>query len=150
MTEGERKVVTVKDYEGKERKIMVIRLAGRLYSFLAICPHKEPFDDEHVQIGLEDAACFNDKLYCPYHGCVFDIKSGSVEHGPSLLNLPIFFAEEREGKVYLTYPSAIPASVAPSMLERDGEDLRKVVILGGDDAATIGCVTGLRQFGFQG
>lgn len=36
------------------------------------------------------------------------------------------------------------------MLDRDQEDLRKVVILGGDDAATIGCVNGLRQFGFQG
>lgn len=84
--------MTVKDYEGRERKIMVMRVGGRLYSFLASCPHKEPFDDEHVQIGFEDAACFNDKLYCPYHGCVFDIKSGSVEHGPSLLNLPIFFA----------------------------------------------------------
>lgn len=36
------------------------------------------------------------------------------------------------------------------MLDRDEEDLRKVVILGGDDAATIGCVNGLRQFGFQG
>jgi hypothetical protein len=52
--------------------------------------------------------------------------------------------------VKLIYPSAIPSSVAPSLLERDVEDLRKVVILGGDDAATIGCINGLRQFGFQG
>lgn len=52
--------------------------------------------------------------------------------------------------VKLIYPSAIPSSVAPSLLERDLEDLRKVVILGGDDAATVGCINGLRQFGFQG
>lgn len=94
--------------------------------------------------------CFNDKLFCPHHGCVFDVKSGSVEHGPSLLNLPIFFADEREGIVKLIYPQAIPSSVAPSVLERDLEDLRKAVILGGDDAATIGCINGLRQFGYQG
>jgi arginase family enzyme len=48
------------------------------------------------------------------------------------------------------YPSAIPTSVSPNMAERDVEDLRKVLILGGDDSATVGCINGLRQFGFQG
>jgi hypothetical protein len=42
-----------------------------------------------------------------------------VENGPSLLNLPIFFSEEKDGIVKLIYPSAIPASIAPSLLERD-------------------------------
>jgi hypothetical protein len=89
-------------------------------------------------------------LFCPHHGCVFDIKSGSIEHGPALYNLPIFFSEEKEGKVRLIYPAAIPSSVSPNMAERDVEDLRKVLILGGDDAATIGCINSLRQFGYQG
>ena len=43
LIEGERKVVNVKDHEGRDRKIMVIRLDGKLYSFNAACPHKEPF-----------------------------------------------------------------------------------------------------------
>ena len=83
----------MKDHEGRDRKIMVIRLNGKLYSLNAACPHKEPFESDSFHSSLEDAMCFNDKLYCPHHGCIFDIKSGSVEHGPSLLNLPIFFAE---------------------------------------------------------
>lgn len=36
------------------------------------------------------------------------------------------------------------------MEERDPSDHRKVVILGGDDSATLGCINGLRQFGFEG
>lgn len=92
LLEGERKVVTVQDHEGKDRKIMIMRLNGKLYSFCATCPHKEPFENDYTA-SLEDSVCFNDKLYCPHHGCVFDVKSGSVEHGPSILNLPIFFAE---------------------------------------------------------
>jgi nitrite reductase/ring-hydroxylating ferredoxin subunit len=117
LVEGQRKVVAVLDHEGKERKIMVMRLNGKLYSFSAACPHREPFETDYSS--LEDAVCFNDKLFCPHHGCVFDVKSGSVEHGPSLLNLPIFFAEEKNGIVKLIYPLAMPSSVAPSMLERD-------------------------------
>ena len=48
------------------------------------------------------------------------------------------------------YPLAIPTSVEQAFVDRDIEDLRKVLILGGDDAATLGCVSGLRQFGYQG
>ena len=48
------------------------------------------------------------------------------------------------------YPLAVPTAVAPDATTRDVEDLRKVLILGGDDAATVGCLNSLRQFGFQG
>ena len=52
--------------------------------------------------------------------------------------------------VQLTYPLAVPTSISPDATQRDIEDLRKAVILGEDDAATIGCVNALRQFGYQG
>ena len=48
------------------------------------------------------------------------------------------------------YPLAIPTSVEQAFVDRDIEDLRKVLIMGGDDAATLGCISGLRQFGYQG
>ena len=62
---------------------------------------------------------FNDKLYCPHHGCIYDIKSGSVEHGPAVDILPIFHADEEEGRVRLMYPREIPTSIEPSIAERD-------------------------------
>lgn len=52
--------------------------------------------------------------------------------------------------VQLMYPSAIPTSIAPNSTHKDVEDMRKAVILGDDDAATIGCINSLRQFGYQG
>lgn len=129
---------------------MVARLDGSLYAYLGSCPHREPFDHPDTDYSLKDAMVFNDKMYCPHHGCIFSIKNGSIEHGPSLNNLPIFKAEEKDGKVTLLYPSVIPTSITPNLLQRDVEDLRKVVILGGDDGATVGCINGLRQFGFEG
>jgi hypothetical protein len=99
---------------------------------------------------LEKAVLFTDKLYCPHHGCIFDIKSGSIEHGPAIYNLPIFFAQEVNGVVQLMYPLAVPTSVAPNSTQKDVEDLSKAVILGDDDAAAIGCINSLRQFGYQG
>ena len=89
-------------------------------------------------------------MYCPHHGCIFDIKSGSIEHGPSLYMLPRFHADEKDGMVRVLYPFGIPSAVDPDATTRDVEDLRKVMILGGDDAATVGCLNGLRQFGYQG
>ena len=38
----------------------------------------------------------------------------------------------------------------PQSIDFNPEDQRKVLILGGDDAATIGCCNSLRQFGFDG
>lgn len=46
-------------------------------------------EDEPLKT-MENAVFFNDKLMCPHHGCAYDIKSGSVEYGPALQNLPIF------------------------------------------------------------
>jgi len=44
----------------------------------------------------------------------------------------------------------VPTSVAHDSTSRDVTDLRKALILGGDDSATVGCLNSLRQFGFQG
>lgn len=42
---------------------------------------------------MREAIIFGDKLYCPHHGCAYDIKSGSVEYGPASMNLSRFFVE---------------------------------------------------------
>jgi len=64
--------------------------------------------------------------------------------------LPRFHAKDDEGMVRLLYPLAVPTSVAHDSTSRDVTDLRKALILGGDDSATVGCLNSLRQFGFQG
>lgn len=51
-------------------------------------------------------------------------------------------------KVY--YPQELPHAIEPDFMQRDSEDLRKVLILGGDDSAAMGCISSLRQFGYDG
>lgn len=87
---------------------------------------------------------------CPHHGCAFDLKTGSVEYGPAYHNLPIFMVTEKMGVVKLSYPEKIPKRINPKTTPRDYADQRKVVILGEDHAATVGCIDGLRQYGFDG
>ena len=40
MPEGGRRLVLVKDYEGEDRKIMILRVKGKLFAISGICPHK--------------------------------------------------------------------------------------------------------------
>lgn len=87
---------------------------------------------------------------CPHHGCAYDIKSGTVQYGPATYNLPRFAVKQKAGKIILFYPEKIPRRVTQKTVTRDFNDLRKVLILGGDDNASIGCIDGLRQFGFDG
>lgn len=87
---------------------------------------------------------------CPHHGCAYDLKSGSVEYGPAYHNLPIFAVRQKSGTVVLSHPQKIPKRINPKTTPRDYSDQRKVVILGDDHNATIGCIDGLRQYGFDG
>lgn len=57
----------------------ITRVDKKLYAVIGHCPHQEPFQQNTIQDNnFSDAIIFNDKLYCPHHGCAFDIKSGTV------------------------------------------------------------------------
>lgn len=65
-------------------------------------------------------------------------------------NLSRFFVDQKDGRVKLFYPAKIPTSVQPKLELRDLNDLRKVVIIGGDNNATIGVIQGLKQYDYGG
>ena len=122
-----------------------------MYGVSGFCTHEDPLDEKkHTDYTFEDAIVFNDKLYCPHHGCAFCITTGTVEYVPAYFNLPRFYVEEKNGKVKLFHPSKIPKKVLPRTQQRDFNDYRKVVILGGDHDATMGCIDGLRQYDYGG
>ncbi len=50
----------------------------------------------------------------------------------------------------MSYPSVIPTSVLPKNEFRDMNDLRKVVVLGGDHHATLGVIDGLKHYEYGG
>ena len=58
---------------------------------------------------------FNNKLYCPHHGCAFNIITGTVEYGPSYFNLPKFHVEDSSGKIKIFYPQKMPKKILPKI-----------------------------------
>jgi len=129
-------------HEGKEVTVCIIRVEGRLYCTSAYCT----YDDKTP---LKDGIVFGDKLMVPIYGTAYSIKSGSVEYGPSIDNLAIFFVREKDGKVIVGLPKYPPKKVRPMTTFRDYNDLRKVVIIGSGIAATA-CIITLRENGFTG
>lgn len=103
--------------------IVIARYKGKLYAVGGLCPYD-------LETPLKDSIVFNDKLYCPKHGCAFDIESGTVELSPAIDNLPRFNVEEKNGEVFVTAPMYLPKKVMPECEPRDHTDLRKVVIIG--------------------
>ena len=73
---------------------------------------------------------FGNKLYCPLHGCAFNVQSGTSEYAPAIDYLPIFYIEEKDNKIWLYFPALPPQKITPSAVTRDYNDLRKVVIIG--------------------
>ncbi len=142
--------VRVKNHDGSDYTILIIRYQGKLFAVGGECTHKDSLDLTEGYKTMENGISFNDKLMCPHHGCAFDIKTGSVEYGPAYHNLPIFMVTEKIGVVKLSYPEKIPKRINPKTTPRDYADQRKVVILGEDHAAAVGCIDGLRQYGFDG
>ena len=56
------------------------------------CTYADPLEED-ADVSFKDALVFNNKLYCPHHGCAFDVTSGLVEYGPAYDNLSKFFVE---------------------------------------------------------
>jgi len=139
--EGEIKEIKF-EHEGRILTILVSRVEGKLYATSA-------FDTYDDKTPLKDGALFGDKLYSPIYGCAYSVKSGTVEYGPAIDNLAIFYIREKEGKVFVGIPKYPPRKVRPMTSFRDYNDLRKVVVVGSGIAA-FACIDNLRQNGYTG
>lgn len=65
-------------------EIIISRVKGKLHCISATCT----YDDK---TSLKDGQLFGNKLFCPLHGCAFNVESGTAEYAPAKDNLPIFF-----------------------------------------------------------
>jgi nitrite reductase/ring-hydroxylating ferredoxin subunit/uncharacterized membrane protein len=73
--------------------VVVLREGGSVYAAAATCPHVGgPLDE-----GERDGTC----VTCPWHGSVFDLRDGSLVHGPA--TAPIHHYETRVdgGRLFL-------------------------------------------------
>jgi nitrite reductase/ring-hydroxylating ferredoxin subunit/uncharacterized membrane protein len=77
--------------EHENKKILLFRDGDRIYAIGAVCSHaagplhEGQFDGHYVQ--------------CPWHDTVFDLRDGSIKHGPATQPQNAFDARIRDGQV---------------------------------------------------
>lgn len=97
-----------------------------------------------METDLSHGICFGNKLYCPKHGCQYDVTNGWTEGAPAIDNLAIFGVKEFEDRIEVYAPRLIPKKVIPQYGFRDLNDLRKVLVYG-RGAAAYGLLAGLKE-----
>jgi len=73
--------------------IAIFNLEGLYFAFEDICPHQH--------LPLADGLVANDTITCPYHGAIFNIKTGDVLAPPACENLRTYPARVVDGKIQL-------------------------------------------------
>ena len=89
---GEMKLIEV---EGQ--RIVIANVAGAFYAFGDVCTHANGPLSEGV---LEE-----DRVECPWHGSVFDVKSGRPVSGPARNPVPTYRLKVEGGGVLVAVPA---------------------------------------------
>lgn len=72
--------------------VAVFNVGGELYAIGATCPHEGgPLEEGEVE---------NGRVTCPWHGSVFDLKTGKVLTPPARNDVPVF-AVQKEGNIVI-------------------------------------------------
>jgi nitrite reductase/ring-hydroxylating ferredoxin subunit/uncharacterized membrane protein len=96
LLEGEPRRVEV---EG--RAVLLYRFEDQVYAISAVCGHAGgPLEE-----GEFDGAC----VMCPWHQSVFDVRDGSVVHGPATYAQPAYLVRVRSGQIELRADVPEPA-----------------------------------------
>lgn len=74
--------------------VAVFNVGGELYAIGAVCPHEGgPLEEGEVE---------NGRVTCPWHGSVFDLKTGKVLTPPARNDVPVFAVRKEGDLVILT------------------------------------------------
>lgn len=132
---------TVKVGPKDEDVILVSKVNGKFYATGNNC--------SHFGAPLDKGVLFEDKVYCPWHAATFSVVDGLPDAGPVFEGIPTFKTFEKNGKLVVVVPKALPGSKRIDMVTRDTNDKRRYVIIGGGPAGLSAAET-LRQSGFGG
>jgi nitrite reductase/ring-hydroxylating ferredoxin subunit/uncharacterized membrane protein len=86
--------------EGKPHRVAVNGVGVLLYRD-ADAIHAIGADCMHAGAPLEEGRVSGHCLECPWHQSVFDLRDGSVVHGPATQPQPRYLARQREGRIEL-------------------------------------------------
>lgn len=77
--------------EVENNPVLLYRQQNQVYAVGAICPHAGG--------PLEEGQFYDRCVQCPWHDSVFDLRTGSVRHGPSTYSLPKYETRIRDGRI---------------------------------------------------
>lgn len=79
------------------REVAVANCAGRFYALENACPHAGgPLGDNRLQDG-----CL---LECPWHGALFDARTGEVRRGPARKPVKTYEVQVSDGTLFVVVP----------------------------------------------
>lgn len=94
---------------------------------------------------LGEGFCAAGEIRCPWHHAAFDLDTGEAVGAPALNPIPTYDIGVREGRIYVTGPTARTAAVEPVPPE-----LPDSVVIVGSGAAGASAAEKLRAHGYEG
>jgi nitrite reductase/ring-hydroxylating ferredoxin subunit len=89
ISEGEAKRFLVDD-----RRVLLVQVGGELYALDGTCTH----EDADLSLGF----LAGERITCPLHLSIFDIKTGEVQSAPATEDLDTYDVEVVDGKIRVT------------------------------------------------
>jgi len=106
LVEGEPRCV---EFEGNQ--VLLYREGQRIHAIGAVC--------SHAGAPLAEGTFAGSRVECPWHQSVFDLRDGSVIHGPATKAQPYFEARIRAGQVEIRLPRE---EIPEVEVREEGED----------------------------
>jgi NADPH-dependent 2,4-dienoyl-CoA reductase/sulfur reductase-like enzyme/nitrite reductase/ring-hydroxylating ferredoxin subunit len=131
----------MKEMSAGETKILLARVDGTCYALGANCTH--------YGAPLVDGVLSGDRIVCPWHHACFNARTGDMEEPPALDSLPGFDLRIENGKILVSLPEDVTDRRTPKITNREPQDDRLFIILGGGAAGYMAAQT-LREDGFTG
>jgi len=99
-----------KRVEVEDVPVLLYRYQGRIYAIGAVCGH----DGGALEKGSFEGTC----VTCPLHQSVYDLRDGSVVHGPSTYAEPHYEVRVRQGRIELRLLEKTETKLAAELIRR--------------------------------
>ena len=86
----------VKLFDVAGRRVALVNANGVFYAVDGRCPHQN--------VSMIDGLIVDDTIICPFHGSVFNLKTGAVVLSPAVDPIQTYPVEVLDGVVRLGYP----------------------------------------------
>jgi nitrite reductase/ring-hydroxylating ferredoxin subunit len=84
---------TVKQYTVEDRPVALCNVDGEFHAFEDVCTHAFAY--------LSEGGMEGDRIKCPRHGALFDVKTGQPKSLPAVKPVPKHEVKVEDGSVYV-------------------------------------------------